>query len=267
MIPPEPPTQPPSLQAEWPDRPAGTPPKKKGPARFLKELPVLILIAFGLALLIKTFLIQAFYIPSASMEPTLHGCDGCSGDRVLVNKLVYRFRDPRRGEIVVFVAAHGEHKSFFGKIVGFLTEGLGAARGADTDYIKRVIGLPGETVEMRDAVVTVTQLDGTRLKLSEPYLAKIKDLRPFGPFSVPRDSYFVMGDNRPESSDSRFSLGPVKRSDIVGKAFVKVWPPGRAGLLRLPRYGSSSAALGGVVAIGLWRRRRRRRSLPARRAA
>jgi len=251
------------LQSEWPDRPAGPPPPKQGPLRFFKELPVLIVIAFGLALLIKTFLLQAFYIPSASMEPTLHGCTGCSGDRVLVNKLAYRFRDPRRGEIVVFVAARSERKGFVSKLVGFFTEGLGAARSADTDYIKRVIGLPGETVDMKDGVVTVTRLDGTKLALKEPYLASQKDLRPYGPFKVPAGRYFVMGDNRAESSDSRFSLGPVKRTDIVGKAFVKVWPPKRAGLLSVPAYGGAPAALGGLIVAGVWRRRRRRLALPA----
>src|ERR1041384_3695038 len=96
----------PSLQSTWPSSPAGQPPRKRSRAAFLKELPVLIVVAFVLALLMKTFLIQAFYIPSQSMEPTLHGCPGCNGDRVLVNKLVWRLRDPARGEIVVFIAQH-----------------------------------------------------------------------------------------------------------------------------------------------------------------
>ena len=102
-----------------------------------------------------------------------------------------------------------------------------------------------------------------KLALKEPYLASQKDLRPYGPFKVPAGRYFVMGDNRAESSDSRFSLGPVKRTDIVGKAFVKVWPPKRAGLLSVPAYGGAPAALGGLIVAGVWRRRRRRLALPA----
>jgi signal peptidase I len=244
------------LTSDWPDPPAKEPTKKHGGMAFFKELPVLILIAFGLALLIKTFLIQAFYIPSESMVPTLQ-----VRDRVLVNKLVYRFRDPQRGEIIVFVAERGAEppKSFFRKVVDTLTEGLGARQPAEKDFIKRVIGLPGDTVEMRDGVVTITTKDKKKLILEERYLSSEKDTNPFGPFTVPPDQYFVMGDNRPNSSDSRFRLGPIKRSDIVGKAFVKVWPLGRAGILRRPKYATPAATATLVVlpaALALRRRRR-----------
>ena len=243
------------LTPDWPEPPAAEPPKKHGGMSFLKELPVLILIAFGLALLIKTFLIQAFFIPSESMVPTLQ-----INDRVLVNKLVYRFRDPRRGEIVVFVAERDEQapRSFFRKIADTITEGLGAKQPPERDFIKRVIGLPGETVEMRDGVITITTKDAKKLRLKEPYLASEKDTSPYGPFTVPPDTYFVMGDNRPNSSDSRVR-GAIKRSDIVGKAFVKVWPLGRAGGLRTPKYGTPAAAAALVVVpVALALRRRRR---------
>jgi len=244
------------LQSDGPDKPAGETPKKHSGWTFFKELPVLILIAFGLALLIKTFLIQAFYIPSESMVPTL-----LVRDRVLVNKLVYRFRDPRRGEIIVFVAERDAEpkRNVIQKIFHTLTEGLGATQPAEKDFIKRVIGLPGDVVEMHDGIVTITTKDGKKLKLDEPYLSPEKDTNPYGPFTVPPDQYFVMGDNRPNSSDSRFRLGPIKRSDIVGKAFVKVWPLGRAGLLRRPKYGTPAAGAALVVlpvALGLRRRRR-----------
>lgn len=239
------------LQTAWPDRPAGEPPKRRSALSFFKELPVLILIAFGLALLIKTFLIQAFYIPSESMLPTL-----LVKDRVLVNKLVYRFREPRRGEVIVFVAERDEaadRRSFLGKVFGTLTEGLGLAPPPDRDFIKRIIGLPGETVEMKDGVVYVTPKGGKRFALTEPYLADQRDLTPFGPTKVPEGSYFVMGDNRPNSADSRTRLGPIKRSDIVGKAFVKIWPVGRAGLLKAPSYAPAVAFL---PLVGAVRRRR-----------
>lgn len=255
------------LQSDWPHEPAGEPPKKRSALAFFKELPVLILIAFGLALLIKTFLIQAFYIPSESMVPTLK-----VGDRVLVNKLVYRFREPRRGEVIVFVAERDEsadNRSFVRKIVDTLTEGLGVSAPADRDFIKRIIGLPGETVEMKDGVVTITETDGTKLALKEPYLATDKDTTPFGPQKVPPDTLFVMGDNRPNSADSRTRLGPIKRRDVVGKAFVKVWPPRRIGPLSTPDYEAAAIGAGAVMVplVVLAARRRRRRTAPAARAA
>ena len=245
------------LQSDWPDKPAGAPPKKRSALAFFKELPVLILIAFGLALLIKTFLIQAFFIPSESMVPTLE-----VGDRVLVNKLVYRFREPRRGEVIVFVAEHdaeAEQRSFFRKVIDTLTEGLGVSAPADRDFIKRIIGLPGEIVETKDGAVTITRTDGTKIALTEPYLAEDKDTSAFGPFEVPRDTYFVMGDNRPNSADSRTRLGPIKRDDIVGKAFIKVWPIDRIGILSTPKYRAAAMAVPPVALLGLYRARRRRR--------
>ena len=254
------------LASDSADQPASKPSKKHGAAGFFKELPVLILIAFGLAVLIKTFLIQAFYIPSESMVPTLQ-----VKDRVLVNKLIYRFRDPRRGEVIVFVAEHdaaADTRSFFRKVIDNITEGLGVSQPADKDFIKRIIGLPGETVEMKDGKVTITTTDGKTLTLDEPYVSEERDLSPYGPTVVPPQTYFVMGDNRPNSADSRTRLGPIKRSDIVGKAFVKVWPPRRIGPLRTPKYPTVTAAAGALIvlpvalplSIGLRRRRVRRGS-------
>jgi signal peptidase I len=188
------------------------------------------------------------------------------GDRVLENKLVYRFREPRRGEVIVFVAERAQiedTRNFFRKVIDTLTEGLGVSAPADRDFIKRIVGLPGETVEMKDAVVTITRTDGTKLALSEPYLAGEKDTSPFGPQKVPPDTYFVMGDNRPNSADSRTRLGPIKRSDIVGKAFIKVWPIGRIGILSTPKYGEGPLGAGLVVVplVVLGARRVRRRRL------
>jgi signal peptidase I len=231
--------------------------KKGGALGFVKELPVLILIAFGLAILIKTFLVQAFYIPSESMLPTLQ-----VGDRVLVNKLINRFREPRRGEIIVFIAEHNTQagESLLSKVIRNIKESIGVAQPPDRDFIKRIIGLPGETVEMKNAVVTVTTKDGRTLTLEEPYIAEQKDLSTFAPTQIPPETYFVMGDNRPFSQDSRFR-GPISRKDVIGKAFIKVWPPGRIGLLRNPKY-APPGAIGSVVALPLWlawRRRRRHR--------
>ena len=228
---------------------------------------MLILIAFVLALFLKTFLVQAFYIPSESMEPTLYGCTGCNGDRVLVNKLVWRFRSPERGEVVVFIAQHGsEHRSLLSRVRSFLTEGLGVTTPKETDFIKRIIGLPGETIEVNARGVFITPVHGKRFKLFEPYIARPSPtgtLVPCGkatdcpqgpvqkPFKVPRGSYFVMGDNRDSSADSRSSLGPVKRSDFVGKAFVKIWPLGRIGIVHIPSYTVPSTARGSVPLVAI----------------
>jgi signal peptidase I len=194
--------------------------KPKGPLSFLRELPVLLLVAFLLALLIKTFLVQAFYIPSASMENTL-----LVGDRVLVNKLVYRFHPPRRGDIIVFEDPHpteGPHRNPVSAFVHWLTEGLGVSSNPQKDFIKRVIALPGETIEITEGKVFI---DGK--EIHEPYLNPTPDLSSFGPETVPADQLFVMGDNRANSNDSRRGLGTIPYDKVVGRAFVIIWPPSR----------------------------------------
>ena len=161
----------------------------------------------------------------------------------------------------MFIAEHdnkNKDHNFFQKIADQITESLGIAKPPGTDFIKRVIGLPGETLEMKDAVVTITEPDGKKVKLDEPYV-KNKDTQPFGPTTVPPNTYFVMGDNRTNSADSRTRLGPIKRSDVIGKAFIRVWPPQRIAFFRSPRYAAPAAA--GAVVIPIWLLRRRRRSL------
>jgi signal peptidase I len=194
--------------------------ERRGFLGFLRELPGLILIAFLLALLIKTFLIQAFFIPSESMLPTLE-----IGDRVLVNKVVYDIGEVQRGDIVVFRNPHLQEPDR-GPVQAFLdwlVEGLGFSSDPDRDFIKRVIGLPGETVEVRNGRVYI---DGDRLR--EPYVIDQEDPSDYGPVTVPAGKYFVMGDNRPNSSDSRSpTLGFIPEDRIVGKAFVLLWPPPR----------------------------------------
>jgi signal peptidase I len=198
--------------------------EKRGPLQFLKELPGLVILAFALALIIKTFLFQAFFIPSGSMEPTL-----MPGDRVLVNKIPYYFHDPRRGDIIVFEdphpAAHDD-RGVVGGFVHWLFQGLGVQRPENEDFIKRVIGLPGDTVEGRNGAVYVNDV-----KIVEPYLPEGEKTEPFEPHRVPEGMLFVMGDNRGNSFDSRFALGYIPIDNVVGKAFVVMWPPSRAGLL------------------------------------
>jgi signal peptidase I len=170
--------------------------------RQIIEWVVLIACALGIALVIKTFLFQAFYIPSTSMTPTLE-----VGDRVLVNKLSYHLHDVHRGDIVVFTAPPGTETAQI------------------KDLVKRVVGLPGETIEGRaDGHVYI---DG-RL-LNEPYLHGVAS-KTFPAERVPALSYFVLGDNRPSSKDSTV-FHAISRSKIVGRVFVRIWPLGRLGFL------------------------------------
>ena len=190
--------------ATEPPEPDGTEEAEEhqGPLHFLRELPGLIIVALVLALVIKSFLIQAFFIPSESMVPTLK-----IGDRVLVNKLSYQLHDPRRGDIAVF-------------------EAPAAARTDDIkDLVKRIVGLPGETIEGKDGMVYI---DGR--PLSEPYLPEGTQSRTFPAEKVPPGAYFMLGDNRQYSKDSTF-FGPIKRDDLIGRVFMRIWPPSHLGFL------------------------------------
>jgi signal peptidase I len=201
-----------------------------GVAGFFRELPVLLLIAFLLALLIKSFLVQAFFIPSESMVPTLQ-----IGDRVLVNKVVYRLHPPRRGDVIVFEDPHGqdEHRNVVSAVWHWVTEGLGVSTSPEKDFIKRVIGLPGDVVEVKAGGGGRCQVFVNGTALNEPYL---NPLDPgsctFGPVRVHRDSLFVMGDNRGNSNDSRYGLGQIPASKVVGRAFIIIWPASRVGFIR-----------------------------------
>lgn len=216
--------------------------QRRSKVSFFAELPVLVLVAFVLALLLKTFLVQAFYIPSESMLPTL-----AVGDRVLVNKLAHDFREPERGEVVVFshedaVPGAEPHNNPVVRTLQSLASGLGFVQSGESDFIKRIIGLPGETIEMREGIVHV---DGEPVpeaaQDSGGYLSR-PDLVDFGPVEIPEGHYFLMGDNRPNSSDSRSLLGTIHRDDIIGRAFAVVWPLDRLESLSIPEYEGSAEA-------------------------
>ncbi len=215
---------------------AGAPPSRRS---FLAELPVLVLVALVLALLLKTFLVQAFFIPSESMLPTLE-----VSDRVLVNKVVFDLREPRRGEVVVFrepgVEDGPDDRSLGRRALDFLASGLGAPPD-ERDFIKRIIGLPGETVELRDGVVFIDGRELPEALASEGGYLMARDLNDFGPVTVPEGEYFMMGDNRPNSNDSRASLGTIPAEQLIGRAFVTIWPPGRAGPLPIPDFELGAA--------------------------
>lgn len=167
-----------------------------GVLEFLIILVVSFVLVFGF---VRPFVVEAFWIPSASMVPTLK-----YGDRVLVNKFIYRFTEPERGDIIVFKSVQGD----------------------DQDLIKRVVGVPGDEIKVRGGRLFV---NGEPQR--EPYVnEKYPDRSFYAPTIVPKGHIFAMGDNRANSQDSRV-FGPVPKENIEGEAFLRFWPPGRIGLL------------------------------------
>jgi signal peptidase I len=219
---------------------AGTKGKpKRGRRRknnFWRELPILVGVALLLTFLIQTFVVRVYEIPSGSMEKTLHGCSGCSNDKVLVDKLSYRFGDPSPGDVVVFLGPPGwqgdsdSEKRSDNPIVAAMQSALsviGLAPPAEEDFIKRVIAVGGQTVACCDAQNRVT-VDGR--PLTEPYIYYVPDSLPkeqnrFGPVIVPKGDLWMMGDSRNNSEDSRWpGQGPVPMSYVIGKARFVVLP-------------------------------------------
>ena len=171
-------------------------------------------IAVGVVLALRAEIASPYRIPSSSMEPTLHcakpaeGCQAGSSDRILANRFIYRFRAPKRGEIVVFHTPPRTREA--------------CAEGGI--FVKRIIGMPGETISERDGVVYV---DG--LRLIEPYVKPgERDVRSATWPRIPAGHYFIMGDNRRNSCDSR-DWGTVERGELIGPVFLTYWPPQRLG--------------------------------------
>jgi len=178
-------------------------------------LPGLLLTALLIAVLIKTFLVQPFWIPSESMLETIH-----VNDRVMVNKLAFRLGEPERGDIVVF-RDPGEpevEESIPEAVIRSVLEAVGIRTRGREDLIKRVIGLPNETVTVSNNQV---HIDG--VPISEPYLSDDVTMPDAGPFPIGDDEVFVMGDNRQFSFDSR-RFGNIEMDTLIGRAFVIIWP-------------------------------------------
>jgi signal peptidase I len=178
------------------------------PAHWLREIVVVVVIALAVAVLLRLFVVQTFFIPSGSMEPTLQ-----VGDRIVVDKLAFHLHSIDRGDIVVFTRPPAENCG--GEPV--------------SDLVKRVIGLPGETISLSNGYVDI---NGKRLdeKWLPASVQGVSDPGPAGPayslahpYLIPANHYFVMGDNRRESCDSRY-WGPINRNTIVGKVDLRVWP-------------------------------------------
>jgi signal peptidase I len=225
---------------------------------FLRELPVLIVVALVLALLIKSFVIQAFYIPSASMENTLE-----IGDRVLINKIVYHTRPIHRGDVIVFDGTGSwdvptpTSSNIFSKAVSEL-EGIVGISHDSNIYIKRVIGVPGDHVVCCTSKGQVT-VNGVALSESSYlYPGEQPSAQSFN-ITVPPGRLWVMGDHRLVSYDSRGHMGDpgggtIPESGVLGRAFVIIWPPSQWSVLDIPatfeqpQLNSSNAASGGSTA-------------------
>ena len=226
-------------------RPDGPPRPKRGWRSSRFEIPILVLIVLVIVLVVRAFFVQVFYIPSQSMEPTLHGCPGCRADRVLVNRLVYRFRDVRRGEVVVFKGPPSWQQetssTSSGNPVSRLFHTVGSAVGlaspSTEDLVKRVIAVGGDHVTCCNSLGQIT-VNGKAL--TEPYIAagSHPSSTPFD-VTVPKGRLWVMGDNRDDSGDSRFHMqdhdGTIPVSDVIGRAFVVIWPVSHWKTLPVPR--------------------------------
>lgn len=197
-------------------------PGRSGRRRVYRELALMAVVAVVGVSLVRTFVVQAYFIPSESMVPQLE-----VGDRILASKVSLRLHDPRRGDLVVFDCppkAPCPRKT--GRGVGaWVLESLGIRPPSTDEYIKRVIARPGEMVQARDGLLYV---DGRRL--IEPYLPKGTVTSSFGPVEVGEGELWVMGDNRSRSLDSRL-FGTIKRDTVVGRAIARIWPPTRPAFL------------------------------------
>lgn len=168
----------------------------------LREYAESFAIAIALALVIILFVAQSFLVQGSSMEPSLY-----DGERLLVDKVTYRFREPRRGEVVVF----------------------GYPKDPRRKFIKRVIGLPGDVIEIRDRTLHVNGVPVVEDYIRGPMY------QPFGPYTVPEGTVWVLGDNRNNSEDSRFAdVGPVPFERLVGRALFVYWPLAKGGFIEVP---------------------------------
>ena len=245
------------IPEDEPDEPASAPPGRQS-KHFVRELLIIVVVAAALTLMVKAFIVQVYRIPSASMENTLQ-----VGDRVLVNKVVYRFRGVARGDIIVFSGqdswgpdAPPPSNNGFVRLWDDMLSTVGLSSG-QTYYIKRVIGLPGDRVACcTDGKVTVNGVPLTETSYLYPGDAPSF---PFKAVTVPAGHVWVMGDHRGDSDDSRYHTadpggGAIPENEIVGRAFLVIWPPSQFRDLPIPSTFSQAAlhaGPAGAAAIGV----------------
>ncbi len=183
-------------------------PAIKNAAEFIWEVTKIVVLAFAIVIPIRYFLFQPFVIQGSSMEPNFH-----DADYLIIDEISYRFRLPERGEVIVFKYPLDTSKRF----------------------IKRVIGLPGETVSITDGKVAVTTVDGKQIALDETYIPADLKAPDMAPSTLGENEYFVLGDNRPYSSDSQ-DWGQLPQTDIIGKVEFRLWPLNDISKVETPKY-------------------------------
>ncbi len=245
----------------WRSRNDAAPAKKRS---VLRETAIIIVSVLVLTWVLQTFVGRQYVIPSESMENTLHGCAGCTNDRIVIDKLTYRFTDPAPGDVVVFKGPTSSWDEQFtsprssNTLIRGLQDGLswfGFAPPDENDLVKRVIAVGGQTVQCRNADKVGVTVNGK--PLTEPYVSRALQQQDtnintdllesadgsqlnsclgadFGPIQIPEGNVWVMGDNRGNSADSRFHItdelrGTVPISDIRGKVRFIIYPFSRIG--------------------------------------
>ncbi|MDO4686053.1 MAG: signal peptidase I [Corynebacterium sp.] len=231
--------------------------EEKQPAPWYIEIPVVMVITFALMFVFHVFIGRLYLIPSQSMEPTLHGCPGCTGDRIFVDKIAYRISDPEPGDVVVFVGTESWNNNFVSQrsdnVVLRGLQNLGSYIGLvapdENTLVKRIVAKGGQTISCQAGDEGV-KVDGKVIDSSYTLQPPAHGVDPrngseacggpyFGPITVPADHLFMMGDNRTNSADSRYHLGDefqgtIPESNVVGKVQAVVLPLGRVGAVSDP---------------------------------
>nr|WP_236630287.1 signal peptidase I [Corynebacterium atypicum] len=216
------------------------------------EIPLVIVATFLVIFLVQTFIGRIYLIPSASMEPTLHGCEGCTGDRIFVEKVSYYGSDPQPGDVVVFAGTDSWNQTFITqRSENTLVRGaqnlaamVGLVPPDENDLVKRIVAAGGQTVSCQegDPAVMVDgkptdqsfTLDPPQYPVDPRFGSQACGGEYFGPVLVPEGHFFMMGDNRTNSQDSRYHLGDefqgtIPEENIRGKVVARIWPPSRIG--------------------------------------